>query len=415
MKLLIFVVCCVSYTLAVGQVRYDGHEVLRTYPQSRSQVEKLATLREVFDFWTEPRIRGPTDIRIGGSDKTSLRNFLTQSGIPFEVLIPDVEQLIQEERKLNVKAENATLDWEHYFGVDDIHSWLENIAAANPDIASIQDIGQSTEGRTLKVIKIGVPNRNVSKPAIFMDGGIHAREWIAPAIATWFINELINNRSQHQAILENVDIYVLPTFNVDGYEYSRSNDRMWRKTRSKPSNPLACAGVDPNRNFDHHFGGPGTSTNTCSEIYKGPEAFSEPETRAMSNFILNSTNVNWRIYVALHSYAQMVLTPWGYTYDLPEDYTDLKTLGVLAADALTAVHGTDYEVGSVTEILSPGAGGSDDWAKGSGVFKYSYTLEVRDQGRYGFILPPEQIIPTAEETFEAIKVFARFLIAHPDE
>lgn len=47
----------------------------------------------------------------------------------------------------------------------------------------------------------------------------------------------------------------------------------------------------------------------------------------------------------------MILTPWGYTYDLPEDYSDLKSLGLAAAEALTAVHGTDYEVGSVTEIL----------------------------------------------------------------
>lgn len=60
-------------------------------------------------------------------------------------------------------------------------------------------------------------------------------------------------------------------------------------------------------------------------------------------------------------------------------------------------------------MLAPGAGGSDDWAKGSGIFKYSQTVEVRDTGRYGFILPPEQIIPTAEETWAAIQANAKFL------
>jgi len=60
-------------------------------------------------------------------------------------------------------------------------------------------------------------------------------------------------------------------------------------------------------------------------------------------------------------------------------------------------------------LCSPGAGGSDDWAKGLGGFKYSYTVEVRDTGRYGFLLPKEQIIPTAEETWAALQVMARFI------
>jgi len=84
----------------------------------------------------------------------------------------------------------------------------------------------------------------------------------------------------------------------------------------------------------------------------------------------------------------------------------MKDLGLEAAAALRAIHNTAFQVGSVTELLSPGAGGSDDWAYGSGIFEYSYTLEIRDTGRYGFLLPPAQIIPSGEECLEAFKSFA---------
>ena len=153
--------------------------------------------------------------------------------------------------------------------------------------------------------------------------GIHAREWIAPAIATYTINELLTKRNTYADLLNEVDIYILPNANPDGYEYSRSSDRLWRKTRQPHGSALGCVGADPNRNFDVAWGGLGTSTNKCSEIYTGPAPFSEPETAAMRNFIMNRANADWRVYTALHSYAQMILTPWGYTYDLPSDYSDL--------------------------------------------------------------------------------------------
>jgi len=48
------------------------------------------------------------------------------------------------------------------------------------------------------------------------------------------------------------------------------------------------------------------------------------------------------------------------------------------------------------------SGSSYDWAKGVAGIKYSYTLELRDRGQYGFLLPPSQIIPTGEETWAGL-------------
>ena len=70
-----------------------------------------------------------------------------------------------------------------------------------------------------------------------------------------------------------------------GYEYSHTNQRMWRKNRAKTTR-ANCIGVDLNRNYDYKWGGKGTSKSDCSEIYRGTKGFSEPESRAVSDFIL---------------------------------------------------------------------------------------------------------------------------------
>lgn len=57
---------------------------------------------------------------------------------------------------------------------------------------------------------------------------------------------------------------------------------------------------------------------------------------------------------------------------------------------------------SLTTILDAAAGAGDDWAYGSASIPYSYTLELRDEGYYGFQLPPEQIIPTSEEAGDGL-------------
>ena len=89
-------------------------------------------------------------------------------------------------------------------------------------------------------------------PNVWLEAGIHAREWIAPAVATYLVNELVNNNDAHPDYLDKINWYFLPCANPDGYSYSWETDRMWRKTRSPQG---GCFGVDPNRNWDYHWGG----------------------------------------------------------------------------------------------------------------------------------------------------------------
>ena len=96
---------------------------------------------------------------------------------------------------------------------------------------------------------------------MWIDSGIHAREWIAPAVGTWMLNELVENYANHPELVDNLDWYFLPSHNPDGYRKSHTDDRMWRKTTTHYENDF-CQGTDANRNFDYHWG-------EMPGIYKG--------------------------------------------------------------------------------------------------------------------------------------------------
>ena len=74
-------------------------------------------------------------------------------------------------------------------------TYLTCLAKNYPDRAQTIDIGSSVEGRTLKVIKVGRPHQDGSaKPAIWIDGGIHAREWISPSSVEYVVYQLVENK-----------------------------------------------------------------------------------------------------------------------------------------------------------------------------------------------------------------------------
>ena len=101
--------------------------------------------------------------------------------------------------------------------------YLTCLAARYSDRVKVFDIGSSVEGRALKVIKIGKPRSDGSvKQAIWIDGGIHAREWISPSSVEYVIQQLVENNdaSGSHNFVDNFDIYVLPILNPDGYVFN---------------------------------------------------------------------------------------------------------------------------------------------------------------------------------------------------
>ncbi|XP_016841765.1 carboxypeptidase B isoform X3 [Nasonia vitripennis] len=290
------------------------------------------------------------------------------------------------------------MEWTSYHRLEDIHGYLDYLANTYPQLCSVMTIGRSVEGRELKVLRISKGTANA--PALWIDGGIHAREWISPASVTYIIDYLVEHSDQLEA-----DYYILPVVNPDGYEYTFRGDRLWRKNRGNPQKGGSCIGIDLNRNFGYRWGGQGTSKQPCRETYAGTGAFSEPETRAIKNFF-EASAANFKAYLTFHSYGQYILYPWGYDRRVPPDYKDLDNVGKQMAAAMRAAGGANsaYTVGNSATTLYAASGGADDWAKAHLKIKYTYTVELRDKGQNGFVLPARYIKPTAEEALAAVKV-----------
>jgi hypothetical protein len=374
------------------------------------------TLKHEFDFWKPPtKFSKPVDIFSPPTMTRQLITHLKRAGLIPVTKIRDFGKRVAEARMdvLSYKSQDAidpdTFNLYQYHPFADIMGYIQAVAAKYPSFVSISSLGKSLQNRDMQILKIVYPSDS-PKNALFIDAGIHAREWIAPATALYAINQFVTN-SAYTDLLKAIDIYVAPSINPDGYEYSRSKDRNWRKSRSGPRQ--GCYGVDINRNFPFKWMVAGASTNPCSETYAGPSAFSEVEGVALSNFLV-PRNGSIKAYLTLHSYGEDILYPWGYaTGTYPPDVNDLIALGHEMYNAIKAVHGTEYVVGDSGDALYPASGASDDYSKSIGI-KYVYTVELRpgdgdndDDQWYGFDLPAKFIKPTAEEAFPALIAAAK--------
>ena len=249
---------------------------------------------------------------------------------------------------------------------------------------------------------------------MWIDGGIHAREWISPATVTWMLKELVENDADHPDLTEKMDWYILPIVNPDGYAYSRIEDRnrMWRKTRT-PNGIHGCEGTDANRNWGFHWNEGGSSSIPCLNNYMGQEAWSEVENKNVRDFVF-AHKENIKFFNTIHSYGQMVLLPYGFTSNtsIVPGYDKLLDLATKSNEALYAVHQKRYDVGCIPCLLYHVSGSSLDWALGEAGIPYSMGMELRDtlNGIYGFMLPPSQIIPTGEEVWAFHLTAARMII-----
>ncbi|XP_054442174.1 carboxypeptidase O [Pteronotus mesoamericanus] len=295
----------------------------------------------------------------------------------------------------------GTYSYNKYHRMEEIYQWMNQISEKYADVVTQHFLGMTYESRPMYYLKISQPSHNTKK-IIWMDCGIHAREWIAPAFCQWFVKEILQNYQDNSRIrrfLKNLDFYVLPVLNIDGYIYTWTTDRLWRKSRSSHNNGM-CFGTDLNRNFNASWCSIGASKDCRDETFCGTGPVSEPETKAVSSLI-ESKKEDILCFLTMHSYGQLILTPYGYTKNKSSNHKELIQVGQKAANALKAKHGTNYRVGASADILYALSGSSRDWARDIGI-PFSYTFELRDNGTHQFVLPEAQIQATCEETMEAV-------------
>ncbi|XP_058043774.1 carboxypeptidase B-like [Ahaetulla prasina] len=393
--------------------RFDGEKVYRVTPRNEDEVHALNYLANIMqvDFWRPDSVElvkaeMTVDFRIEADRCSEVESILQHRGLNYEILIDNLQAAL--DRQLDNRARVAGYNYQKYNRWEKIDAWTHDIANENPRLVSRLQIGTTFEGRPMPLLKIGKPGEN--KKAIFIDCGFHAREWISPAFCQWFVREAVRTYGKETImtrLLNNLDFYVLPVLNIDGYVYSWTKSRMWRKTRSVNAG-TTCIGTDPNRNFDAAWCTVGASTNPCSETYCGSKPESEKETKALADFIRRNKSTI-KAYLTIHSYSQMLLYPYSYTYNLIPNNVQLNSIAKGAIRELATLYGTEYTYGPGAATIYPAAGGSDDWAYDQGI-QYSFTFELRDKGRYGFALPESQIKPTCEETMVAVKYIAENIL-----
>ncbi|KAK5640388.1 hypothetical protein RI129_011199 [Pyrocoelia pectoralis] len=401
MKVILYLAAILWLCLAEEPQRFDNFKVYQVVPTTTSHLQLLHELENDvnYNFWTEAALNRHVDIMVSPEQKYIFENLLHSGNLTSKVLIDNVQELINIERN---PARPREL-FSDYQTLDEIHDWLKSLESKYSGIVKLIVGGESYEGRQILGVHVSFKPGN---KAAMIEGGIHAREWITPATVTYILDQFLSSTDPAiRAVAESRDWYIFPSINPDGYVYSHTTNRMWRKTR-KPYQVNAwtkCYGADSNRNWDYHWMEGGASANPCSDTFAGDKAFSEIETKSLSEFI-NTIASNLDVYLSFHSYSQLILLPFGHRgHEVPENNEQLLTIGKNARDKLRERYGTEYEVGNIPEAIYVASGGSIDWVAGvHRNVRLVYTFELRDLGRYGFLLPPDQILPTSEETLDAV-------------
>jgi carboxypeptidase T len=306
--------------------------------------------------------------------------------------------------------------------IEDCLQWL---AATYPALTNLIVMPeQSVEGRTIRAIKIA-SGEGCNRRGVLFIGGTHARELINPdllvTLALKLCQAYTNNTgltfggksytsASIKLIIQSLDIFILPLLNPDGRVYVQTTDAWWRKNR-RINAGSTCKGVDLNRNYDFlsNYAIGSTSTSPCSDTFKGPSAFSEPETRNVRHML--NTYPNIIAMQDVHSYSQLILYPWGdddnqttdpamnfmnpafdgmrgtlgdmvYKEYIPASDLDwFVSTGNRMRDAIAAVRGRVYTVEPASQLY-PTSGTSKDYGYSRHFVNaakrrvYAYTLET---------------------------------------
>ncbi len=298
---------------------------------------------------------------------------------------------------------NSIVGFTCYRTVEETYATAEALVAQKPQIAEWLDIGDSRlkelnqGGYDIRALRI--TNRSIPglKPVLMIQGALHAREYATAETVTRFAEQLINGYGSNPDItwmIDHHDINLVLMANPDGRKIAEIFEtRSQRKNR----NPLYCAGansttgVDLNRNYGFSYAGPGSSTSFCSEIYRGPSAFSEAESIALRSFASkifpdqrdegtviappNSIAINapvsldaTGIYIDLHSNAAGTWYPWGDSAALAPNNAQFQTI----ARKMAFLNGLPSAKSSASGAIG---GATDDWTFGTlGVAAFTVEL-----------------------------------------
>ncbi|XP_023163922.2 zinc carboxypeptidase A 1-like [Drosophila hydei] len=388
------------------RVHYDNYRLYKATSENEDQLAVLKELEGSSDsiiFLDGVHVVGADVQMVVAPHKVpDVLEILGKAEIKYDLQSKDFQKSMDEvDEKVAPKGRaSSDYNWAQYYELEDTYSWMQSLSKQYPQIVTLIEGGKTYQGRSILGVKIS--KSGSEKPGIFIEAGIHAREWIAPAAATYIVNQLLtSNVDSIKQLADNYNWYVFPHCNPDGFVYSHTKDRLWRKTRTPYGK---CFGADPNRNWGFHWNEVGASNSACSDTYAGPHAFSEIETQSLSNYIA-SIKDKIQLYVSFHAYSQYLLYPYGHTKSLPDNVKDYQQVFNAAVSAVSQRYNTKYTGGNIYDAIYPAAGASVDWAYGTQDVRMAFCYELRPSSNSyitGFKLPAAQIIPASEELLDSL-------------
>ncbi|MEX2218365.1 MAG: M14 family metallopeptidase [Phycisphaerales bacterium] len=402
---------------AARPVRYDGHRAVRVTVQTLREYRTVLALSD--DILTcEGSGIGTFDVRVSPEKYPQL----AAAGVRHEVLIPDiqrhVDQIWADDAAIRAGAGGGAADdltwFSTYRSLAEIEARLATLAGDYNTLATLSDIGTSIQNRQIKMIRITGPGSTANRPAFFIQANQHAREWVTPMSAMYIVDRFLETYGTDPRvtnIVNNVDFYIVPCANPDGYQYSRTTNSQWRKNRR--DNPgTSCDGVDLNRNWGFQWGydNTGSSGNPCSETFRGSAGFSEPELTALRGVAdMLGAQGRLKVHWDIHANAQQILSPWGYTTNPPPHLPLMDQLGLLIHEGMESIRNTQYEYGQGSVILYLNNGNTRDYSYGvHGAM--AWTIEMTGSS---FQPNVSQILPIAQECLAGLMPLAEHYIVPP--
>ena len=345
-------------------------------------------------------------ILYGPEDERKLR----EAGFTWRVEVADLVAHDAAERAAELRASRTGRESalpsgrETYRTYDAYLADLKKLVDENPGFVRPVTLPKQTiDGRDIVGVEIAtdVERNDDGRPAYVQIGVHHAREWPAGEATIEFGFDLIQRgkagEPRWKHLLDNARTFIVPIMNADGFVTSRQQPPSpqddlpttpgtpqqiiggvgYRRKNCRPLEPVEngvpCIarqqndnGVDPNRNYGENWGGPGTSSNQNSLVYHGEGPFSEPETQAVREWLLEKHPT---VLITNHTFTGLILRPPGTGDQGPAPDEDrMRQLG----DAMARE--TDY-ISQYSYQLYDTTGTTDDWLYG-GLSSFSFTPEI---------------------------------------
>lgn len=394
-------------TLALALATPPTAPVTFNFSTDTDEIDAIASTTFTADNWDQVQVVDLELANIGATGEPE-----TDFTLSIDITSADADYAALELDAISGRIVDSGIPgFASYRTVEETFDDAAALAAANPDLAEWSVIGESYdkitdggyEGYDISVLKLTNQAIDVEKPAIYIEGAIHAREYTTTELVTRFAEGLIADYGVNPDttwLLDYNEVHIVPIVNPDGRKFAEQG-YSWRKNTNpnpppgeEPA-PFPTYGVDLNRNFDFKWNDaeefpdalPPSSGDPADNIYRGEAAASEPELQVVQDYVRSlfpdqrgpadtdaAPEDTSGIFLDVHSFGNLVLHPWGWTAADSPNEPALRTLGrkygYYTGQGPDEAYDVDEGLG-----LYPSDGTSDDWAYGElGIA--SYILEL---------------------------------------